>query len=259
MPERESVGGLLRTALLSAILAPTLIAMSAWAVILALFGAPRRTIDRVYTGFAGFALRVGGTPLEVEGLENLEPGRSYVVVANHESNWDPIALVAALRNLSLRFVAKKEIIAIPVFGRALLLTGNIRVERTNTQGDIHRIRQRMAERPLDRSMLFYAEGTRSRDGALHPFKKGAFVTALAYGMAVLPVGHAGCYWIWPPLKLRLRRNPVVVAIGKPIPIETLQLGDKDKLRDETHAVVTALRQRARRRVRELGGETGGID
>ena len=222
-------------------------------------GAPRAKVDSVYWSFGRFALRIGGTRLEVHGLENIEPGQGYVLVPNHESNWDPPALLSALTGTPVRFVVKKEISDIPVFGRAILQSGSVRVERTGNQSDVDRIRERMGTRPTDISMLFYAEGSRSRDGALHPFKKGAFVTAIAHRLPILPIGHAGCRRIWPPGRVGLRSGPVVVEVGRPIPVENLRYDDRDQLRDDTFDAVKELRTRARRRLRELGVEPGGID
>jgi 1-acyl-sn-glycerol-3-phosphate acyltransferase len=117
----------------------------------------------------------------------------------------------------------------------------------------------MTARRADVSMLFYAEGTRSRDGAFHAFRKGAFVTAIGDQLPVLPVGTAGTRRIWPPLTLRLRSGPVTVEIGPPIPVAGLTLDDRARLRDETHQAVRELRAAARRRLRALGIEPGGID
>lgn len=248
-----------RTGAALLVLPVSLVVASLCAIGLALVGGPPRWIDRVYTGFARFALRVGGTRVEVHGLEHVRPVEAYVVVPNHESDWDPVVLMATLTALRLRAVVKEQAARIPIFGRALLLTGNVRVERTHTAGDVQRLREAMRVRRPDVSMLFYAEGTRSRDGAFHAFKKGAFVTAIAQQLPILPVGTAGTRRVWPPLTLRLCSGPVVVEIGPPIPVVGLRLEDRDRLRDHTHAVVRELRARARRRLRALGVEPGGVD
>jgi 1-acyl-sn-glycerol-3-phosphate acyltransferase len=143
-----------RTVLALLILPVTTIAMSACALFRVLRGAPRSKVDSVYWGFGKFALRVVGARLEVHGLEHVRPGQGYVVVANHESNLDPPALLAALQGTPVRFVVKKEISDIPIFGWAVVQTGSVRVERTGGQGDVDRIRERMGARPLDTSMLF---------------------------------------------------------------------------------------------------------
>jgi 1-acyl-sn-glycerol-3-phosphate acyltransferase len=248
-----------RTTIGLLVLPPALVLASCWVMLLVLIGGPPAWIDHAYIGFARFALWVAGTRVEVHGIDHLQPGQAYVVVPNHESDWDPVVLMAALRQLRLRAVIKEQVARIPLFGPALLRTGNVRVERTDTATDVQRLREAMAARRPDVSMLFYAEGTRSRDGALHEFRKGAFVTAIGYQLPILPVGTAGTRRVWPPLTLRLRSGSVVVEIGPAIPVADRTLDDRDRLRDETREAVRELRAAARRRLRALGVEPGGSD
>jgi 1-acyl-sn-glycerol-3-phosphate acyltransferase len=248
-----------RTVVGVAILIPALLLASACVLVLALLRAPRRIIDRFYTGFADLGVLVGGTRIETHGLEHVGPGASYVVIANHESDWDPVVLFSALRMLSMRAVIKDEMMRVPVLGRALTLSGNVRVRRSGAADDVERLRAIMRQRPPDVSILFYAEGTRSRDGSLRAFKKGPFVTAIASGLPILPVATAGTYRIWPPLTVQLRRGPVVLCVGAPIEVDGLTPGDRDALRDRCFAVVRDLRDQARRRLRDRGVEPGGID
>jgi 1-acyl-sn-glycerol-3-phosphate acyltransferase len=250
---------MVRTVVGTAVLIPALLLASALVVMLAVLRAPRRFIDQCYTGFADLGVWVGGTRLHTEGLEHLRPGASYVVVANHESDWDPVVLFAALRMLSMRAVVKDEMMRVPLLGRALALTGNVRVTRAQSGGDIERLRATMRERPPDVSILFYAEGTRSRDGSLRPFKKGPFVTAIASGLPILPVATAGTYRIWPPVTVQLRRGPVAVCVGEPIDTAGLGPDDRDALRERCFTAVQQLRATARQRLRAGGVEPGGID
>jgi 1-acyl-sn-glycerol-3-phosphate acyltransferase len=202
---------------------------------------------------------VAGTTLEVHGLEHVDVTQPYVVVANHESDWDPIVIFGALRRLPMRVVVKDQITRIPILGQALLLSGNVRVVRSDSAGDASRLRAGMADRDPEVSILFYAEGTRSRDGSLRPFKKGAFATALDANLPVLPVGTAGTFHIWPPVTLRVRRGRAVVEIGEPIAVAGRDPLDRDGLRDACHDAVRELRARARQRLRTAGGDPGGID
>ena len=117
----------------------------------------------------------------------------------------------------------------------------------------------MDHRDEEVSILFFAEGTRSRDGAFNAFKMGAFATALGYGLPILPVAIAGTHAILPKGFLRLRRGVVVLEIGEPISTESLKLEDRAALRDRTHGVVGELRSRARAKVRAHGFDPMGID
>lgn len=255
----EAVDTLGRTAVAMVALPAILIAHSAAAAALALLGGTPRRLQPVYRSFARAALRVGGTSLEVHGAERLRRDRAYVLVSNHESNWDPIAIVGALPDVLVRFIVKRQLMRIPIFGQALRLTGNVRVERDHTRGDVDRIRRGMQLLPPEVSVLFFAEGTRSRDGALHDFKMGAFATALAHGLPILPAALSGTRRIMPPEKLVVRRGPVVIEIGEPIPVEGLGYEHRAALRDQTREAVVKLRARARQRLRDLGVEPGGVD
>jgi 1-acyl-sn-glycerol-3-phosphate acyltransferase len=88
---------------------------------------------------------------------------------------------------------------------------------------------------------------------------GAFATALASGLPVLPIAVAGTYAIWPKGTLRLARRPVAIEVGEPISSAGLTFEDRGALRDRTHAAMGELRASARRRLRASGNEPGGID
>jgi 1-acyl-sn-glycerol-3-phosphate acyltransferase len=250
----------IRTIVGVAVLIPALLLASLVVVVLTLLRAPRRLIDRCYVAYADLGVLIGGTRIEAHGLEHVQPGVSYVVVANHESDWDPVVLFATLRMLVMRAVIKDEMMRLPLLGRALAASGNVRVTRgSDAIGDIERLRATMAGRPPDVSILFYAEGTRSRDGSLRPFKKGPFVTAIAAGLPILPVATAGTYRIWPPVTVQLRRGPVVVCVGEPIPTSGCAAGDREALRDRCFAAVRDLRTAARKLLRDQGIDPGGVD
>lgn len=256
---RESIDTPLRTAVGLLVLPAALILYSAAAFALALLGASTATIHRCYVGFARLCVRVAQTRLLVHGADHIKPDQAYVVVPNHTSSWDPPCLVAGLPHAFLRFVIKKELMRIPVFGAALRKTGNVKVVRTRTADDVARIREGMGRRLPEISMIFFAEGTRSRDGSLRPFKMGAFATAIAFGLPILPIGMAGPFAVWPKGTVRLRRTPVAIEVGEPISCDELGFDDRAALRDRTHAAVSALRARARQRLRDEGYDPGGPD
>ncbi len=259
MGVRRSIDTGLRT-LVCLILGPAaVIVCGLWMIVLALVGAPRARTDRTYVQFARFCTRVAGIRIERQGQENIVPGQAYVIVANHESAFDPLVLVAVIEDVAIRFIVKKTLIRIPIFGHALLASGNVMVERTNTSGDVDRIRDSMSRRDPDVSFLFYAEGGRTRHGRLRPFKKGAFRTAINEGLPILPVATAGTFPLWTPDTLRIRKGTVVVQLGKPILVDGLSLEDRDKLREQAENAVRELRANARSRLRELGVDPGGID
>jgi 1-acyl-sn-glycerol-3-phosphate acyltransferase len=255
----QGIDTALRTAVALSVLPIAIFFYSLAGIGLALAGAPPARIHRLYVSICRLCLLVGGTELGVRGGERIEPGQAYIVVPNHESGWDPLCLLVGLPRLVMRFIAKRQFMDIPILGQALRLTGNVRVLRTETTSDAVRIRTAMDRRHPEVSILFFAEGRRSRDGAFHPFKMDAFVTALGYGLPILPIGIAGTRPIWRRGILRLRKGTVAVEVGEPIPVEGLTLEDRRVLRDRTFTTVRALRTRARQRLRDVGVDPGGID
>jgi 1-acyl-sn-glycerol-3-phosphate acyltransferase len=238
---------------------PLLITVSVGAILQVLAGASGMRTHWAYATFSRAFLWVAGTRLFVRGSEHADANAAYVVVSNHESNLDPFVLVHALPQLRLRFVVKRQIMQIPIFGHALKRTGNVTVHRTPGSGDIRRIENTMSAREPEVSLIFFAEGTRDREGAFRPFKKGAFVTAIHSGLPILPVALAGTFHSFPPERFVLRRAGVAVEVGAPIPTAGLGHTDRSALLTDVHKRVGELRSAARARLRAEGFDPGGKD
>ncbi len=255
----DSLSNALLSIVVTAVLPAGMAILSAAAIAMALAGASNRTVHGCYRAFGRLGVWVARTRLEAHAREHIDPDRGYVVVSNHESNWDPVCLAAGLPHLIMRFVVKRELMRIPILGPALRLTGNIEVVRQRDVGDVRRIEKAMQAREPYVSMLFFAEGTRARDGSFREFKMGAFAIAVEERLPILPVAVAGSYAIWPPETFWFRRGPVVIEVGEPIPTDGLEYADRAALRDQTREAVRKLRARARERIRAQGLDPGGID
>src|ERR1700737_2170414 len=142
---------LVRTALtyvtvfsLTVILTPVTVLVSLW---------DARSADPILRVWARAILAAAGVQLEVRGLENV-PARTCVVVSNHQSHFDALAILTALRR-HVRFVAKRELFRIPIFGQALRATGNIEGNRAGGEKDpeqLHRAVDAVRERV---TLLFF--------------------------------------------------------------------------------------------------------
>ncbi len=238
---------------------PLLASVSAGALLQVLAGIRGVRTHWAYATFSRAFLWIAGTRLFVHGSEHADADAAYVVVSNHESNLDPFVLVHGLPQLRLRFVVKRQIMQIPLFGLALQRTGNVTVHRTPGSGDIRRIEDTMSAREPEISLIFFAEGTRDREGAFRPFKKGAFVTAINSGLPILPVALAGTFQSFPPTRFLLRRAGVALEVGAPIKTAGLRMQDRDALLIDVQKRVGELRTSARARVRAEGFDPGGKD
>ena len=238
---------------------PLLAFVCTGAMLQILFGARAVRTQWAYSTFSRAFVRMAGVRMFVRGAEHAERSGAYVVVSNHESNLDPFVLVCALPQLYLRFVVKRQIMQIPVFGHALRFTGNVTVHRQPGGGDIRRIQETMSTREPEVSLIFFAEGTRGREGAFRTFKKGAFVTAINADLPILPVALAGTFQSFPPARPVLRSGGVAVEVGAPIPTAGLAVGDRDALLVDVQKRVGEMRATARARLRAEGFDPGGKD
>ncbi|MGH9054010.1 MAG: lysophospholipid acyltransferase family protein [Acidimicrobiia bacterium] len=182
-------------------------------------------------------LRAAGLSYQVEGAHHLQPGRSYVVVANHLSNLDPMLHLAGTPG-PVRFLAKKELFRIPVFGPAIRAVGVVETDRAGGPS-AHSIINRQVQEVvgLGRSLVIYAEGTRSRDGLLRPFKKGAFMVAIRAQLPVVPCAIRGTHEAWRPGDWRLRGGEARMVFFEPIPTDQMTTADGNRLRDQVHEIV----------------------
>src|SRR6185369_10458335 len=130
--------------------------------------------------------RVLGVRVRVRGLENL-PKTPCVIVANHRSHFDIAAILGFVPGIN-RFTAKKELFREPVLGLVMKTMGMVPVDREHPERAIERLRRLRND---GCSLVFFPEGTRSRDGVLAPFKKGAFVTAIELGLPIVPIACRG--------------------------------------------------------------------
>ncbi len=173
---------------------------------------------------------------EVEGQDRIDPKGSYVVVGNHQSNLDPMFHYLAFP-VPLRFLSKKELFSVPVFGAAIRAAGMIRVDRDQPSMDyINRQVDETVAR--GRSIIIYGEGTRSKAGELGSFKKGPFVIAIQTGLPIVPVAIHGTNAIWPPGAKMMHPGPVKLEFGDPIKTTGLTLADVDALREQTRAWIS---------------------
>lgn len=131
-------------------------------------------------------LKACGAKVKVTGLENLDPERSYVFVANHRSYLDTATLFA-FAGKRIGLVAKKELLKVPVMGQGMSFVNIIAIDRSNPERA--RASMEKAREVLDAGYSFgvFVEGTRAMPGELLPFKKGAFHLAVQTNADIIPV------------------------------------------------------------------------
>ncbi len=197
--------------------------------------------EKVLRAWARFFLFVCGARVIVQRDAELPRGKSYVFVSNHTSNLDAPAILSVADH-PLRFIAKKELQRIPIFGWAARRMGHVFIDRKDSNSAAKAIRQRIEKGFGGAGLFFFAEGTRSTSEEMLPFKKGAAVAALETGLDSVPIAVAGARDVLKPKGLSLfAPGPVAVVFGAPVPVEGHSLDRRDELvADQRAAVERAL-------------------
>lgn len=185
--------------------------------------------------------RVLGVRVKVRGLEHLDRsglvrGQPCVFVANHQSHFDIAAILGFVPGIN-RFTAKKELFREPVLGLVMRTMGMIPVDRDNPEKTITRLKRLRAD---GHSLVFFPEGTRSRDGVVGAFKKGAFVTAMELGLPIVPIAIRGSDSVMPAGGyLSILPGDVELVILEPTPTVGLSYERRGALAAETRARIAA--------------------
>lgn len=191
---------------------------------------------RITQWWAWGVSRCMGLTFSLRGREKIVPGTSYIITPNHQGNADILALLRTLP-IPFRWVLKKELLKIPIFGPALGRTGAIAIDRSDPRKAIQSLEEGKKKLEGGWSVLIYPEGTRGWDEQLQPFKKGAFMMAVQTGIPILPVTCNGAFRVLPKKTIFFRPGHVEVVIGDPIETQGMTTKDVPKLMEQTRQAI----------------------
>jgi putative phosphoserine phosphatase/1-acylglycerol-3-phosphate O-acyltransferase len=211
-----------RTALALAAIAPGL---AAGAARLAASGDRRSAIDRAIDVWGRLGTRAAGIELDVDCAERLRL-RPAVFVFNHQSGVDPILLCALLRG-GFTGVAKQEVRRHPVLGPAFAFAGTVFIDRGDREQAVGALEQAVATLRSGIAVAIAPEGTRSRDAALGPFKKGGFRLAMAAGVPIVPIVIHDAWRVLPRHAWVMTAATVHVSVLAPVPTADWSLAALD--------------------------------
>lgn len=161
-----------------------------------------------------FGNRIAGIRVRIEGFDKIPPGVS-IFAANHISNVDPLAFVPAIpRRVSI--LVKRELFRVPILAAAMRAAQFIPVDRADPDAAAASVDRAIEYLNQGLSFAIYPEGTRSRDGRLRPFKRGAFVMAIQSGTPIVPVAISGAQHLMRKGDWTLHPGKVVVEFCEPI-------------------------------------------
>jgi 1-acyl-sn-glycerol-3-phosphate acyltransferase len=197
----------------------------------------------LFLSYGTWVMRVGrvllGIEVEAEGLGRFDRMTPYVFMSNHLSFLDAPALVTVI-DRPLRFIVKRFVLRIPVFGWGMRLAGYVPLDREGV-GEGRKRLARAADliRTRGYSFLIYPEGQRSWDGRLQRFRRGGFFLAVEAGVPIVPVSIDGTFELMPRVSWKIRPGRVRVIFHEPVPVAGVTPASLPELMERVRAAIAA--------------------
>ena len=171
-------------------------------------------------------------PVKIDGKENIKKGQSYIIAPNHQSYWDAF-LVYGYIGIKFKWMMKKELGRIPFVGWACYMAGCIFIDRSSRESGMNSIRKAESKLKDGMSVVIFPEGTRSQDGRIGKFKRGAFLISEELKLPILPVTIDGNYDVMSRHAWNVTWHPVHMTIHEPV----WPKSDKDTSETELKAIM----------------------
>lgn len=205
------------------------------AVILVIFTSPKvgTFMGIVWAKFNSFM-----TPMFVKviGKENMNEKQSYIIASNHQSQFD-IFVIYGWLPVDFKWVMKVQLRRVPFLGYACYKLGHVFIDRSNRESAVASINAAKKTIKEGTSIVFFPEGTRSMDGNLIEFKKGAFKFAIDIGLPILPVTITGTRDVLPPKSTALFPGRVKMIFHEPIDVTDYNDENTMELLERTKAAI----------------------
>ncbi|MBN2060313.1 MAG: 1-acyl-sn-glycerol-3-phosphate acyltransferase [Deltaproteobacteria bacterium] len=211
-----------------------------WGILISLFDKNGIIIHRYAARpWAKTILWVCGVKLVVRGLENLKYDSPQIFMSNHQSFFDIFVLLAGLP-VDFKFILKKELMKIPLFGTAMRRARYISIDREDPRTAILSMNEAAEIIKTGAYVLIFPEGTRSVDGNVQDLKKGGFHLAMKSECDIIPLGVVKSRDIAPKGSLRIKKGTVFLNIGKAIRVKEYSKSMMDILLRHTRESIIGL-------------------
>ncbi|MDR4327933.1 lysophospholipid acyltransferase family protein [Bacillus pseudomycoides] len=197
-----------------------------------------RLVYKTTNWFGKKMVRVAGSTVQVNGIENVPKDKPVLVVSNHQSDMDIPVLLGYL-NKPIGFVSKAEIKKFPIVPTWMELMNCVFMDRSNRRQSLQAIKDGIELLKNGHSIVIFPEGTRSKAGEMGEFKAGSFHLAIKAGVAILPVTVDGTYKMFEANGNRMKPAHATVTISKPITPEQYASMDIKELTQHTKDIIAA--------------------
>jgi 1-acyl-sn-glycerol-3-phosphate acyltransferase len=193
-------------------------------------------IEPVIRLWARGVLWGAGIDIRAEGIERIERSKRYIFIANHHSYFDIPCILAAIPQ-PIRFMAKKSLFSIPLFGWALSRAGFIPIDRKNRRTAVKSFDLAVERIRKGNTIVIFPEEGRSRELAMRPFQRGAFLLAIRSELPILPLAIDGTYEVFKVGAKRITPGVVTIRVGTVIETAGVSVRAKDTLLEESRGQI----------------------
>jgi 1-acyl-sn-glycerol-3-phosphate acyltransferase len=205
-------------------------------VIFSLLGASENSIHKVARTWATILLKISNVQVSVHGTEHISTEQPQIFMSNHQSDFDILIVLAYLPG-QFRWIAKKELFRIPVFGKAMKNAGYIEIDRQNHERALQNLAEAARKIREGKSVMSFPEGTRTVDGTIKAFKKGMFHLALQAGVPIVPITIIGASEIMPKRSLQINPGRITMIIDRPIDVTAYSEDSRPELIERVRMVI----------------------
>lgn len=227
---------MVRSALLVLLAVAVTAFMSTCAYLFPLISPGESKVHRIARLWARMLLWLSGIRVDVIGRENVLIGRPQIFMANHQSDFDILIVLAHIPG-QFRWIAKKELFKIPIFGQAMKNAGYIEIDRQNHERAMKSLDEAAAKIREGKSVVTFPEGTRSKDGTIKPFKQGLFHLAIQVGVPIVPISIIGAHEIMPKRTLKVNPGRITMVIDRPQDVSGYTIETRGELIERVRGII----------------------
>ena len=227
---------MVRSALLVMLAVAVTAFMSVCAYLFPLISPGENKAHKIANLWAKMLLRLTGIRVNVIGRENVLMNRPQIFMANHQSDFDILIVLAHIPG-QFRWIAKKELFKIPIFGRAMKSAGYIEIDRQNHEKSMKSLEEAAQKIREGKSVITFPEGTRSKDGTIKPFKQGLFHLAIQAGVPIVPISIIGAHKIMPKRTLKVKPGRITMIIGRPVDVSGYTIETRSELIERVRGII----------------------
>ncbi|MEI6609867.1 MAG: lysophospholipid acyltransferase family protein [Deltaproteobacteria bacterium] len=197
-------------------------------VIFSFFSNAANNIHKTANLWAKILLFICDIKVQIIGRENILRGKPQIFMANNQSDFDILIVLANIPG-QFRWLVKKELFQIPIFGSAMKGAGYIEIDINDKEKAMQSLNQAALRLREGKSIMAFPEGTRSRQGEIKSFKQGTFYLAINSGVPIVPISIVGSGEIMPKRSLKIKSGRIKLIIGKPIDATNFPLENRQEL------------------------------